>query len=414
MALWRNLGHTTGPPVTAYGASMRSLGLALGVPLSLTVALTFLPAVHADPGSPTARGPLASSVAAAVPELQVTREVTGLRLPWDVQVVGPGRLLVTERETRRLLLRTGGSLVDVEFPSEQVWASGETGLMSLAVDPGYGSSGRFYTCHGGFVAGGGHDVRVVAWRLDEETATATRLRTLLRGLPASTGRHGGCRLLLGRGSALLVGTGDAGVGRTPQNLRSLGGKVLRLNRFTGAPAPSNPWPRAANRKRRYVLTYGHRNVQGLARRRDGSLWSVEHGPSRDDEVNRLVPGGNYGWNPVPGYNESRPMTDQSLPGRQVPARWRSGSPTLAVSGAAWVRGPGWGALNGTLAVAALKAERLVFMKFGPRGRLLWTRSPAETRAFGRLRSVTRSGDGSLLVTTSNGSDDAVLRVRPLP
>ena len=80
-----------------------------------------------------------------------------------------------------------------------------------------------------------------------------------------------------------------------------------------------------------MFTYGHRNVQGLAQRRDGTLWSVEHGSYRDDEVNLLRPGGDYGWNPVPGYNESVPMTDQSLPGRQVGARWRSGDPTLATS-----------------------------------------------------------------------------------
>ena len=96
--------------------------------------------------------------------------------------------------------------------------------------------------------------------------------------------------------------------------------MLRLNRLTGKPWPSNPFIGAANGKKRYVYTYGHRNVQGLAQRRDGTLWSAEHGPDRDDEVNRLVAGGDYGWNPVPGYNESVPMTDQSLPGDQIDAR----------------------------------------------------------------------------------------------
>ena len=74
-------------------------------------------------------------------------------------------------------------------------------------------------------------------------------------------------------------------------------------------------------------------MQGLAQRADGTLWSVEHGPDRDDEVNLLRNGGDYGWNPVPGYNESVPMTDQGLPGKQVEAQWSSGFPTLATSGA---------------------------------------------------------------------------------
>ena len=115
------------------------------------------------------------------------------------------------------------------------------------------------------------------------------VQTLLKGLPTSSGRHGGCRLLITRNGALLVGTGDAAVGTNPQNLGSLGGKTLRLNRTTGKPWPTNPFING-NGKRRFVLTYGHRNVQGLAQRRDGTLWSVEHGSFRDDEVNKLVGG----------------------------------------------------------------------------------------------------------------------------
>ncbi|GAB2859844.1 PQQ-dependent sugar dehydrogenase [Nocardioides pacificus] len=298
------------------------------------------------------------------------------------------------------------------FPSDSVWASGETGLMSLAIDPKFGTNRRFYTCAGGFAAGGGHDVRVTAWRLSPDGARASRSRVLLTGLPATSGRHGGCRLLITRYGALLVGTGDAAVGENPQRLTSLGGKVLRLNRWSGAPWPKNPWPKARSTNRRYVFTYGHRNVQGLAARADGSLWSVEHGSFRDDEVNRLRGGGNYGWNPVPGYNESVPMTDQSLPGWQIPARWRSGEPTIATSGATWVRGKQWGVYNGTLAVAALAGERVVFMRFDRAGKLRWARAPQALRTHGRLRSITQAPNGDLLVTTSSGSNDAVLRVSP--
>ena len=97
-----------------------------------------------------------------------------------------------------------------------------------------------------------------------------------------------------------------------------------------------PVRRRDDANRRYVHTYGHRNVQGLAQRADGSLWSVEHGSDRDDEVNLLVNGGDYGWNPVPGYNESVPMTDQGLPGTQIDAKWSSGYPTVATSGGTFV------------------------------------------------------------------------------
>lgn len=357
--------------------------------------------------------PHSSARPAAYPALRVTTLVRGLSQPWDVKPLPRGRLLISERETRRLILwRAGGKRV-IRFPSASVWSSGETGLMGLAVDPAFSKNRRIYTCQGGFLSGGGHDVRVVAWRMNSTYTAVRRLRTLVAGMPATSGRHGGCRLLITSYGALLIGTGDAATGTNSQNLRSLGGKVLRVSRFTGAPWASNPFIHSAIPRARLILTYGHRNVQGLAQRSDGSLWSVEHGPDRDDEVNKLVSGGNYGWNPVPGYNESVPMTDQSLPGTQVAARWSSGVPTLATSGATWVGGQtSWGSYRRTLAVAALKASRVSFLRFDAAGRFLGMRTPPELTRFGRLRSVTRLASGVLLVTTANGSGDRVLRVSP--
>jgi glucose/arabinose dehydrogenase len=98
---------------------------------------------------------------------------------------------------------------------------------------------------------------------------------------------------------MFVGTSDAATGTNARNLNPLGGKTLRLNRFHRRPVAAEFLDRVSSRNTRYVLTYGHRNVQGLAQRLDGSVWSVEHGPTRDDEVNRLVTGGDYGWNRCP-------------------------------------------------------------------------------------------------------------------
>ncbi len=383
---------------------MRALILGLLVALVIGTA----PAV-AEPDVPAG----SSGAERVAPRFRVSTLATGLDHPWDVQPIGGGRVLITERDTARLWVATARSKHRVRFPSGKVWVAGETGLMGLAIDPDFARNRRFYTCQGGFPVGGGHDVRVVTWRFVDAAATRARMVRVLRdGLPASSGRHGGCRLLIARNGSLLVGTGDAAVGTNPQKLGSLGGKTLRLNRTSGKPWPTNPFIEGKG-KRRYVFTYGHRNVQGLAQRGDGSLWSIEHGSYRDDEVNKLVAGGNYGWNPVPGYNESVPMTDFSLPGKQYAARWSSGEPTLATSGAAFVRGSRWGGLEGALAVAALKSSRLLFMKFDAKGRLKSVRAPHALRRFGRLRSVTRGPHSSLLITTDNGGGtDVVLKVRP--
>ncbi|MDN4174011.1 PQQ-dependent sugar dehydrogenase [Nocardioides sp. SOB77] len=381
--------------------------LSVGLLSSLLLSLAPAPAGALVEDGP----PVVAPAGRDVPELRVRTVVSGLDKPWDVKPIPGGRMLVTERDRARLLVVEGGRATPVDFPSDTVWVSGETGLMSLEVDPDFADNQRFYTCQGGFTAGGGHDVRVVAWKL--RGGAATRVRTLISGFPTTSGRHGGCRLLIARNGALLVGTGDAAVGTNPRNLRSLGGKVLRLDRRTGKPWLGNPFAKAGNRNKRYVFTYGHRNVQGLAQRPDGSLWSVEHGSYRDDEVNRLVAGGDYGWNPVPGYNEDVPMTDQSLPGKQQGARWRSGNPTIATSGASWVQGKRWGAYAGMLAVGVQKGERVLFLRFDAKGRLKGSRTPAALRQYGRIRSVVNAPDGDLLVTTDNGSGaDRLLRVSP--
>ncbi|WP_435741725.1 PQQ-dependent sugar dehydrogenase [Nocardioides sp. SYSU DS0663] len=395
---------------------MRLLPAALSVSLLLSLGTVLGPG-PAPAASVTQDEQAASAVSPATharrpaPALRVRTVVAGLTKPWDVKPITRGRLLVTERDSARLLLVRDGRAREVDFPSGTVWVSGETGLMSLEVDPRFRHNQRFYTCQGGVTGRGGHDVRVMAWKLRGRTAVP--VRKLLGGIPATSGRHGGCRLLIARNGALLVGTGDAAVGTNPRDLSSLGGKVFRLDRRTGRPWPGNPFADASQRRTRYVFTYGHRNVQGLAQRADGSLWSVEHGSHRDDEVNRLVAGGDHGWHPVPGYNEQVPMTDHRLPGKQRSARWSSGEPTIATSGAAWVRGRRWGAYAGMLAVGVQKGERVLFLRFDRRGRLKGERVPAALRSYGRIRSVVSAPGGDLLLTTDNGGGrDRVLRVSP--
>ena len=126
------------------------------------------------------------------------------------------------------------------MPTDLIWASGETGLMGLAIDPDFADNGRFYTCNGGNPQGT-PDVRIMVWELNDAATRASYQRTLLSGFPATSGRHGGCRLLILDNGALLVGTGDAATGTNPEDKTSLGGKTLMLDRVTGDPWPDNPF-----------------------------------------------------------------------------------------------------------------------------------------------------------------------------
>lgn len=362
---------------------------------------------------------LAGPAEARRPSLTVSVVQDGLQHPWDVDFLPDRSMLVTQRDRLRLTLRTpsGATRTVLDAPAG-MWSGGETGLMSVEVARDFATSRAFTTCHG-YRSGSTQDVRVVRWRLNAAGTAARYVRTLVKGLPSTSGRHGGCALVSGSGDQLYIGTGDAAVGRNPQRLTSGGGKVLRVDATTGRPIRTNPFIRSSSRMKQRVFTYGHRNVQGLARRADGSVWSVEQGSYRDDEVNRLVKKGDYGWNPVPrragdpGYNEGAdsPMTDRRLPGPQRPARWRSGDPTIATSGADFVRGRSWGSWNGALAVSTLKDESLRLLMFSSTGRLRAQWKPsALDGTYGRLRGAVVGPDGALYVTTSNGSNDKVLRV----
>ena len=359
------------------------------------------------------------ATAAERPRLRVTVVQSGLEHPWDLAFLPDRSMLVTERTRMRLTLRRpdGGSRTIFTAP-EHMWAGGETGLMSVEPAEDFARTREFTTCHG-YRKGDVQDVRVVRWRLNRAATHASRVRTLVTGLPSTSGRHGGCALLETTGHQLFIGTGDAAVGTNSQRLTSGGGKVLRVDARTGKGVRTNPFIRSANRMKQRVYTYGHRNVQGLARRSDGTLWSVEQGSYRDDEVNRLRKKGNYGWNPVPraagdpAYNEGADssMTDHRLPGRQRSAAWRSGPQTFATSGGAFVTGRSWKGWRGALAVSSLKDSSLRLLRFDRRGTLRETWKPsALDRTYGRLRAAVRGPDGALYLTTSNGSDDKILRV----
>ncbi len=337
------------------------------------------------------------------PSLTTEVIASDLSVPWDVETLPDGTVIFTERLGRLSIVTTTGETRVLNAPLAEVFARGETGLMGLAIDPGFTSNRRFYTCQG---HASPRDVRVVAWTLDEAMTTATLEGPLVIGIPITSGRHGGCQLEFGADGYLWIGTGDSAIGSTPQDLTSLGGKVLRVDAADGQPAPDNPFISSANPTTQLIFTYGHRNVQGLAARPGTEqMWSVEHGPTRDDEVSLLPAGGNGGWNPVPGYNESVSMTNLSLP-NAFGAAWSTGSPTLALSGGEWFDHPSWGSWNGGLAVAALKNQTLRLLFFSPEGAYLGQETILDGE-FGRLRAVQQGADGAIYVTTSRGNDDII-------
>ncbi|MBS7549014.1 PQQ-dependent sugar dehydrogenase [Dietzia massiliensis] len=355
-----------------------------------------------SPGAPASGRPLPPG-----PAVEVKTIADGLTIPWDVVRDPEGVIVTGERGSGTLhAIRASGARTLIEADLGEVYDRGESGLMGIALAADFTASREVYTCHSDPAAG---DNRVTAWTAAEDWSALESPRVLLDGiLLAERGLHSGCRILAHPDGTLYIGTGDAFTGPAPQDLGSLSGKILHVTR-TGAPAHDT-----IDDSR--VLTYGHRNVQGLALRPDSDqIVSAEHGPDVDDEVNLVLPGSGYGWAPDSGgrYDQSVPMTDSARFPDAVEASWRSGAPTLAPGGIAFLDDPAWGEWDGALAVAMLKTSQIVLMTLSEDGTTV-TRTAAILRGErGRLRSITPEPGGSLLVTTSNGAgEDEILRVRP--
>lgn len=342
---------------------------------------------------------------------QIRTVASGLANPWDIAQTPDGTLIVTERAGAIKTVRNG-EVNNVTADLADVFAESEAGLMGLALAADFGSSRRFFTCMATTT-----DIRVIAWTMADDYRSATRITApIVSGITRSTsGRHSGCRLLLDSEGALLISVGDAATGSAPQDLAVPNGKILRVDPVTGLAWAGNPYADSSNPITRLIYTLGHRNVQGLAlQSTTGAVYSVEHGPTFDDEVNLLKSGANYGWDPNGpngSYDESVPMTDPAISGA-TPALWSSGTPTLATSGASFLSGQQWGTAEGALVVACLKASRLVLMKVGNGSVTEVGDVDGLDGTHGRLRTAYLGNDGLLYITTANGSDDEILQISP--
>ena len=409
------------PPSTRGSAAGHRAGAVLTALLVLSAcsagASGDLPGQQEDKATDAPDGSVAAP--GDLPALRVETVLDGLDHPWDVARAPDGTLLVDERGGGLTAVLPDGTARELDADLSDLFADGETGLMGLTLSPAFAEDRRFYTCQG-VEEDGGAEIQVIAWSVDEGWTQATRVADPLLGdvpVNESSGRHGGCRVRFDPTGALLVGTGDNAVGSTPQDPGTLAGKVLRIDPATGDPAAGNPFAEDPDPVTRLLLSYGHRNVQGLAvRPGTGQVFTVEQGPDRDDEVNLSVPGANYGWDPDGSgdrYDESVPMTDPDLPGA-VPAVWSSGDPTIATSGADFLSGGRWGVYDGVLLLGVQKDTGVLGLRLDDAGRLVEQfRLPELEDTYGRVRSPVLGGDGALYLTTDNGDgDDRLLRVTP--
>jgi glucose/arabinose dehydrogenase len=359
------------------------------VTTSLLAACSFGPPTDTDGGGPP-RLPTPSRTQTqdmSPPSVVASVIAKGMQVPWAIAFLPDGTALVTERATRRILrvgprIGTDGLEITPVQTINEATPRGEGGLLGIAVSPQYAVDATVYIY---FTSTS--DNRIAKLKL------GAKPKPIVTGIPTS-GIHNGGRLHFGPDGYLYASTGDASQRGQSQDLKSLGGKILRMT-TDGKPAPGNPFPNSL------VYTFGHRNVQGFAWDSHDHLFATEFGQATWDEINYIQPGKNYGWPTVEGIANDNRFVD---PIQQWPTSEAS------CSGAA---------ITGDVLIAAcLRGERVWLMRLTDGGKLLGAPTAALVGTYGRLREAVVAPDGSIWVTTSNrdgrgdprSGDDKILRI----
>jgi len=325
---------------------------------------------------------------------------TSLVVPWDMAVAPDGRLFVTERPgTIDVFANTAPMAKRIATTQVAgVRAMGEAGLLGLALDPDFATNGFLYACASRV---DGSEWRNQILRFRAASGAPVLDTVVLRAGPIAAGIHDSCRPRFGPDGKLWIATGDAGQGPLAQDAGSMNGKILRMNADGTVPL-DNPTVKGASSPG-LVYALGLRNPGGLAfQPTTGACFVVDAGDQMQDEIDLVTAGANFGWPSVAGTGGG--------PRGFVDPIWTSGATNYAVAGAAFLAGDEWGAWNDSLVVATLKEQDL--RRFAIDGTHAQLRDILVDQKYGRLRSVVVAPDGSLLIATSNGNSDRIVRIVP--
>ena len=246
---------------------------------------------------PLAAQPAAQPTAQAVTPRSVVLN-DGLKSPWGLAFLPDGRMLVTQKAGSLLLLDAQGQRTLATLAVPPVSFRNQGGLLDVAVDPDFPREPWIYWTYAEPGTGAEKDLAGTAIARGRLVGNALEgIEVIYRQVPKTTGAgHYGARIVFRPDKTMFVTLGERQKLDPAQDLDGTLGKVIRLNRDGSVPA-GNP---GISKTRPEIWTYGHRNPQGAALRpsadpKAADLWLNEHGPQGGDELNRVLPGRNYGW-----------------------------------------------------------------------------------------------------------------------
>jgi glucose/arabinose dehydrogenase len=330
-------------------------------------------------------------------ELRDSVIVSNLNFPWEILWGPDNQIWMTERGGRISRVNPATGTVTPLLTISEVVSNNEGGLLGMVLHPDFATTPQLFVVYD-YNSGSNYREKVV--RYTYNGTTLVNPVTLLDNIAASS-IHNGSRLVITPDLKLFITTGDASNQSLPQNTAAVNGKVLRINLDGSIPADN---PVAGNP----YWSFGHRNPQGLVYA-NNKLYSSEHGPNNDDEINIIEKGRNYGWPNVEGFcdNGGEQSFCSANNVRQPLKNW---TPTAAVSGLDYYNSdliPQW---KNSLLVAALKNSRLYQMKLDDTFNSIVQTNEYFTNDYGRMRDICISPDGKVYICTSNGGNDKIIEV----
>jgi glucose/arabinose dehydrogenase len=341
---------------------------------------------------------------AGTPEITVTTLLSNQGIIWGFDILPNGNLLFTQKTgTMRLFDTSTQSNTLISGLPSNISASGQGGLLDVAISPDYAKSQSVYVTYsitGGFLS---------LARFTLNGTAASNWQVLHTTESASTWNgHYGSRIAFGPDGKLYWSVGEGGGGslggassphQNGQKLNTFWGKIHRMNLDGSVPADNPIVPGQVTRST--LFSYGHRNPQGMAFEPTGNrLFVNEHGPSGGCELNLVEAGKNFGWplfSTGINYNGTSISNGHTAPGIVAPLK--SWTPAFAPSGLTFINHPSFRDWNGNLLMGSLSRRHLLMIKMTngvPSNETILLEN------IGRIRNVKMGPAGKIYVSVEDG------------
>jgi glucose/arabinose dehydrogenase len=315
--------------------------------------------------------------------------------PWEILWGPDNHIWMTERGGKISRLNPSTGAITPVLSINEVESNGEGGMLGMALHPNFANTPQIFVVYN-YDNGSGYKEKVVRYNYN---GTSLDNPLIIIDNIKAAGIHNGSRLLI-VGDKLFITTGDASNQSFSQNTSSPNGKILRLN-LDGTipvdnPETNNPY-----------WSWGHRNPQGLVFA-NNKLYSSEHGPNDNDEINIIEKGRNYGWPNVRGFCES--AEKDFCTEHNVVEPIKAWTPTIATCGLDYYNSdliPQW---KNSLLLVTLKNARLYQMKLDDAFSSITTTNEYFSGKYGRMRDLCISPAGKVYLCTSNGNNDKIIEI----